>query len=71
MVTVCGKVEPKLDGAEESVTAFIPPLQVRRNYSSRATPIFFSTLVPFVFDDRTRQELLSSTGTVFLTHRRW
>ena len=70
MVTVCGKVEPEPDGAEESVTASIPLLQVRRNHSSRAAPIFFSTLVPFIFDGRTRQKLLSSTGAVAFTDRR-
>jgi hypothetical protein len=69
MVTVCGKAEPEPNGTQEGVTAFLPALQVRRNHLARAAPIFFSVLIPFIFDDRTRQKFLSSTGTVIFADR--
>ena len=71
LVPVCGKAEPKRDDTQERVATFLPPLQIRRNHLGRATPIFLSILIPLVFEDRTRQKFLSSTGTVLFPGRRW
>jgi len=70
MASICGKVEPESDGAQKGVTTFLPPLQVWRNCLSRTAPIFFSVFIPLIFEDRTRQKFLSSTGTVVFAYRR-